>query len=115
MNKLIILSFGAICLLGASCKKDKAEEPQCLEEFSFSNDVEPIIMNSCAVSGCHSGASPANNMDFTNYDNIYLHRDLIRKSVRHESGVTPMPIGPELSADQVVAISCWVSQGAPNN
>ena len=115
MNKILIFSFLTISVFFASCTKDKTAEIQCTTEISFSTDVQPIIMNSCAVSGCHAGANPANNMNFTSYENVFLHRDLIGKSVRHESGVTPMPVGPQLNADQISKISCWIEQGAPNN
>jgi len=111
----MVLFCGGLFFSLASCKKDKTFEPQCTDEISFSVDVQPIIMNSCAVSGCHSGANPTNNMNFTTYENVFLHRELIGKSIRHESGVTPMPFGPQLQADQISKISCWIEQGAPNN
>ena len=111
------LSYTVLCffMFLISCKKDKTSEIQCTGTVSFSNDVQLIIMNSCAVSGCHAGANPANNMNFTSYENIYLHRILIGRSIRHESGVDPMPVGPQLNADQISKISCWIEQGAPNN
>jgi len=115
MNRILIFSFLIISIFSTSCRKDKTAEVQCAEQISFSNDVQPIIMNSCAVSGCHAGANPANNMNFTSYENVFLHRILIGRSVRHESGVTPMPVGPQLSADQISKISCWIEQGALNN
>jgi hypothetical protein len=115
MNKRNIYILGVISILTFSCKKDKAFEPVCTDEISFSQDVQPIIMNSCATTGCHSGPNASNNMNFTSYENVFEHRILIGKSVRGESGVTQMPIGPALSADQINKISCWIEQGALNN
>ncbi len=115
MKNYAIITLGLIGLMVVSCKKDKTIQLECTEEISFSEDVQPIIMNSCAVSGCHTGANPANNMNFSTYDIVFANRVLIGKSVRHESGATPMPVGPQLSADQISKISCWIEQGAPNN
>jgi hypothetical protein len=115
MKKVALLAVAAILTFTISCKKDKTFEPQCTEEISFSVDVQPIIMNSCATTGCHSGPNASNNMNFTSYENVFEHRILIGRSVRGESGVTQMPIGPALSADQINKISCWIEQGAQNN
>lgn len=115
MKKTTILTLGVIALITFSCKKDKTTAPLCTEEISFSVDVQPIIMNSCATTGCHSGPNASNNMNFTTYENIFEHHVLIGRSIRHESGVTPMPVGPQLSADNISKISCWIEQGAPNN
>lgn len=99
-----------------SCSKDKTLEPQCLEEISYLNDVEPIIMNSCAVSGCHNAESQANDIILENYDQIFALRDLILKAVRHEAGVVAMPIGEDqLSGADIRKITCWIEQGAENN
>lgn len=115
MKNYTIIIMALIGWMILSCKKDKTIELECTEEISFSADVQPIIMNSCAVSGCHTGANPANNMNFSTYEIVFANRVLIGKSVRHESGVTPMPVGPQLNADEITKISCWIEQGAPNN
>lgn len=100
----------------ASCKKDQTAQPICLDEISYTNDVVPILMNSCATTGCHSAEANANGMNFTNYDAVFEHREQIVKAIRHESGATPMPIGAnQLSTAQISAISCWIEQGALNN
>lgn len=98
-----------------SCKKDQTPEAQCDEVISFSIDVQPLLMNSCATSGCHNAASAANTMVFESYESIFEHKDIILRSVRHEAGVTPMPIGPQLSAENIQIIACWIEQGAANN
>ena len=114
MIRLVFL-FVFFLIIG-SCTKDKTTPAVCLEEVSFSEDVQPIIMNSCATTGCHSAAAVANEMNFESYENIFEHRATILKTIRHESGVASMPIGAEqLSADNIQKISCWINQGALNN
>lgn len=110
-----VLLTALIIVFLNSCTKDKTTPVACSEEISFATDIQPILMNSCATSGCHNSVSAANNMIFENYDAVFTHRELIVKSIRHEAGVTPMPFGPQLSSELIRKISCWVEQGAPNN
>lgn len=99
-----------------SCKKDKTVPAECDAEVSFVEDVQPILLNSCATSGCHSASSAANNMVFENFEEVFANRDMILKTVNHEAGVTPMPIGAsQLSSIEIQNIACWIEQGALNN
>lgn len=99
-----------------SCKKDKTVLAECDAEVSFVEDVQPILLNSCATSGCHSASSAANNMVFENFEEVFANRDMILKTVNHEAGVTPMPIGAsQLSSIEIQNIACWIEQGALNN
>ena len=55
-------------------------------------------------------------MVFESYESVFEYRDEILKAVRHESGVTPMPIGADqLSEIEIQNIACWIAQGASNN
>lgn len=98
-----------------SCEKDKTVEPACTQEYSFVQDVQPIILNTCATAGCHNAADAANDMIFETYDAVFQHRETIQKAIKQQSGVTPMPIGSQLSSLQIQTISCWIDQGAQNN
>lgn len=114
LKSFLIVGFWSLMFL--SCVKDKTLAPSCTEDFSFSEDVQPIIMNSCAVSGCHTASSAANGIVLESYQEIFDLRDEILKTIRHEAGVTAMPIGADqLSTEQIQKISCWIEQGALNN
>jgi hypothetical protein len=115
MKTKTLTFLSLLALAAVSCKKDKTTPIECGEIISYAADVQPIIMNSCATTGCHSGPNASNNMNFVTYEGVFEHRILIGRSVRHESGVIPMPFGPQLSADKIRKISCWIEQGAPNN
>lgn len=108
---LILLLF----MMCFSCKKDKTQQPACDAEVFFSADVQPIILNSCATSGCHDAVSAANNMVFETYESIFENKNQILSAIRHEPGVVAMPIGPQLPAVSIRKISCWIDQGALNN
>ena len=93
----------ALLAVFTSCTKDKTLPAQCDDVISFAEDVQPIILNSCATTGCHNALSAANDMVFESYESVFEYRDEILKAVRHESGVTPMPIG----ADQLSEIEIY--------
>jgi hypothetical protein len=98
-----------------SCNKDKTVEPACTQEYSFVQDVNPIILSTCATAGCHNAADAANDMIFESYDAVFQNRVAIQNAIKQQAGVTPMPIGSQLSSLQIQTISCWIDQGAQNN
>jgi len=101
-----------------SCKKDKAPEPvpfDCEDTISYSAIIEPLINQSCATSGCHNN-SGAGGYIFGSYAAVEENKATILKSIRHESGVTPMPIGAaKLTPEQIQSFNCWIEQGALDN
>jgi hypothetical protein len=102
-----------------ACKKDKTPEViaplECTDTISFSATIEPLINQSCATSGCHN-ATGSGGYNFSGYTSIFNNREIILKTIRHEDGVTAMPIGaPKLIEAQINAVACWIEQGAPNN
>ncbi|MEL7162435.1 MAG: hypothetical protein AAFN92_16875 [Bacteroidota bacterium] len=71
--------------------------------------VETIVANSCAVSGCHAGnVSP----DFRNPQTILDRAERIRSRTGNRS-MPPSSSGRSLSDTQIDAIACWVADGAP--
>ena len=113
--KKINLVVSIFLLVFTSCKADKNIELECFQAVSYSENVQSIIMNSCAVSGCHNAETAANNMVFEDYQSVFDNREMILKAINGESGVTPMPIGDDLTSEEINIVSCWIAQGAPNN
>jgi len=106
-------------LFTLSCSKDKAPEPipfECADTtISYSLSIEPLIMQNCAVSGCHN-SSGAGGYVFESYISIEESKENILRSIQHDNGVTPMPIGsPKLTMDQIQSFNCWIEQGALEN
>ena len=97
------------------------------------DSVQAIFTANCAVSGCHTGATPAAQMDLgadSSYAGIVgvpsarcapLNRvtpndpDNSCLVLRVQGNVTPrMPLGrPALTAANIATIRNWISQGAP--
>jgi len=114
--KYTIFILTATIVLFVSCKKDKTTPKVCVDDISYANDVVPILMNSCATTGCHTTEANANGMNFTNYEGVFEHRVRIVEAIRSENGATPMPLGTDpLNSEQISTISCWIEQGALNN
>jgi hypothetical protein len=76
---------------------------------SYTSEVGPIIMNNCAVTGCHSGSQSPN---FSTFSNVQANAERIKS--RTQSGSMP-PGGRTLTNEQIQLIACWVDDGAKDN
>ncbi len=101
-----------------SCYKDNEMslygEVDCdTTTVSFSNDIFPIIDMNCTVTGCHTAGGSAPGT-FENYaqvkdkvdDGKFRNRVLISQD---------MPPGVPLTDCQILHITKWLNDGAPNN
>lgn len=78
--------------------------------ISFANDIKSIIATNCAVDGCHNGTQSPN---FTLDENIFQNASRIKSRTGSE---TMPPAGrPDLTAEEIEAIACWVDGGALDN
>ncbi len=75
---------------------------------SFSATIQEIITTNCALQGCHVAGHPAN---FEVKDNIFNYAERIRERTQDGS----MPLGRELTDQEISQIACWVNDGAPDN
>jgi mono/diheme cytochrome c family protein len=88
---------------------------------TFSNQVFPIIQNSCY--GCHSGSDPSGGISLTNYNEIVAAGSVapgnpgsLLGSITWANGNTPMPQnGPPLSDCDIAQIRKWINDGMPDN
>jgi cytochrome c5 len=102
-------------------KSDKCN----LDTVYFVNDILPIILSNCAISGCHDANTALDGVILDSYDNIIKHGDIEAgepdKSDLYEliTETDPKKIMPpppnELTTEQINAIRIWISQGAKNN
>ena len=124
--RIVITAITVLCLstfLLVSCTKDKVVidmnpiNTDCPDTISYATQVEPVLNQSCATSGCHGGGGSTNGYDLTNHTNVAANANIILSVIRHESGVTAMPFGgaPQLPDSVAQHIECWISQGKLNN
>src|SRR5580765_2641990 len=85
--------------------------PTCTGTQSFTNDVNPIIQASCAISGCHAAGSFNGPGALTTYSQIFNARSLIRTAIANGS----MPKTGTLTTAQRNTIICWIDNGAESN
>ena len=86
----------------------------------FDQQVLPILVANCAMSGCHDLASHREGVRLTSYDNVvrYVRPGNASRSALVEvltaNGESRMPPSPRarLTADQQAVIRDWVNQGA---
>ena len=122
MKKMLLF----ICVLGfliqSSCVNDKyvpeVVNNRCDTTY-YSRTIKPIIINNCAISGCHDGHSTLD--DFNNYaevkvvveeiedgESAFLHRI---KLPLNEPG--HMPVGKILLPSDIQLIENWIKSGSP--
>ena len=95
-----------------------------VRKVSFKDDIQPILVERCAIPGCHA-APIAAGLDLSKYDTfkkggnngpVFVAGDgkgsLVVKRI--DGGGMP-PIPPPLDADQVQLFIDWIDEGAENN
>ena len=145
-----LLGSVASCLALAACSNDDAVlgDPAVLPppgiQVSLSGDVQPIFSNSCALSGCHAGATPAQNLNLEAGNTFTANLGLVNvpsleapalkrvepgnsaaSYVVHKLEGTQasvggignqMPLGVQPLADvEIQIIKDWIDQGAQDN
>ena len=100
--------------------------PEVVEEpkVSFTDDIQPILAEECALAGCHAAPGAA-ALDLTAYDTFkkggntgpgFTAGDGKGSLVVKRIDGGGMPLGrPPLDADQVQLFIDWIDEGAENN
>lgn len=133
-----------IVVLFFSCSSDSPTDPgtnnnnntNTSSDLSTFSEIQKKIFNpTCAVSGCHTGANPPNNLDLTEgnaYSNLVnvnsvenpaLKRvqpgddgqSLLIKKLKGDGTTRMPPVGSALSNDVIDSVAKWINSGALNN
>ena len=123
MNRIlqVLLSGVVFVLIIASCQKDNKENlfgisTSCDSSIAtYSGEISPICINSCAVTGCHLGSTPAAGLDLSDYDDVarVANNDKLMNRLQGISGPVMPPGGPLPDCD-IESFLEWVDSGAPN-
>lgn len=92
----------------------------------FENDILPLLISNCAMSGCHDAQSRADGINLTTYAGVISggevrpgnpnSSDLYEKLVEDDLDKRmPPPPYPALAADKIALVRRWIEQGAKNN
>ena len=86
----------------------------------FQEDVLPIFVNKCAVTGCHNASSFQKRLDFSNYEGIM--KEIKAKHPMQSEAYTEIANGemppkdyPQLTQLEKSTIKNWIRMGAPNS
>ena len=147
MNKRVLLSITAfsftLLLFMASCKHEPEDAkpvgpapppddtiPTAItcnpDTAYFVNDVLPILISGCAMSGCHDAATAQEGIILSSYQSVMGTAEIIpgnpgRSDIYEkitdndpEERMPPPPMAA-LTTDQILTIRKWIEQGAKNN
>ena len=103
--------------------EEPVEEPE-VATVSYSDYIEPILNERCALAGCHV-AEHVTNLDLSSYDTFkkggkggatFVAGDGKGSLVvtRIDGGGMP-PSGPPLDQDEIQLFIDWINEGAENN
>ena len=116
------------CTLLIRCSSDVLPEPEACDTImpTYSNDVQDIINQTCAYSGCHDGAGGIGPGDYSTLegiqgtiergsfvDRVITSRDNPSRGMPPNASVYPESLQDDLSPIQLEVITCWIQNGFP--
>ena len=132
--KTIVAVFGVALLFSMGGCKDEITVPDVDPiifpdaSVSYSQHIQPLFQQACAVGGCHAGstAQAGLNLSPPSYNNLMNHVPRLVTSglsgnslliQRLEGTIQPrMPLnGSPLNSNQLNGIRKWIDEGALNN
>jgi mono/diheme cytochrome c family protein len=92
----------------------------------FQNDILPLLVSNCAMSGCHDGNSYEEEAEALNsYDAVlssgyvdafnWNNSKMFEAVTRGGDDQMPPPPADKLTSDQLALLETWMNQGARNN
>jgi Planctomycete cytochrome C len=89
----------------------------------YVNEVQPILLSGCAMTGCHDVASHEGDISLVTYANVMKivkagnanGSKLINVMIRTDGERMPPPPLAAIPAEQIEKIKTWINQGAKNN
>ncbi|PBQ33706.1 hypothetical protein CNR22_18610 [Sphingobacteriaceae bacterium] len=116
MKKYTLLLFVSSIFLLQTCTKDQAGPDACFQE-----QVLPVFISNCTMSGCHNATDKRAGYDLTTYEGIMqgvkAKHPLTSEVYTVIRGKNPsMPARPyaKLSLRDVNMIKLWINKGARN-
>ena len=103
-----------LALIPTGCSKDNLEDNLNCNDFgtlSYKSNIAPIIIATCATSGCHTSGFSAG--DFTTHAGVLTKVN--NGSMRKRTLDGTMPPNSNISDTEIRMIVCWIDNGAPNN
>ena len=128
------LLFAAAFTLSLSSCKDQITDPNVnpivfpASNISYSQQVDPLFQQRCALSGCHAGSSAQAGLDLLtpSYSNLINHQprllnpgssvnSLLAQRIDGRLGPQMPYMAQPLNSNQIAGIKKWIDEGAKNN
>lgn len=93
----------------------------CTTNITYSQDIAPILANTCGVPGCHGPGGGPGSPDFSTYSNFKIEivsRGVAYIEARTKQGGDMPPsytTGPTITACESAKLKAWLDAGYPNN
>jgi uncharacterized membrane protein len=128
-SKLVIITFIAAIV---SCTTEPIVPPNFSGELpdgdclpgviSFEQEILPLLVSNCAMSGCHDAISAEDGVVLTSYESIMREvepydvndSELYESLVETDDDIMPPPPASPFSSDKLKLIRDWINQGAKN-
>jgi cytochrome c553 len=117
MKKIPLLIVCLLLLVMSTCTKDAYNPDVC-----FNENVLPIFISNCTMSGCHNPQQNKGGYDLTNYDGImkgivarHPLRSELFNSIRGSNPSMPPRSYPKLTNKEVSYVKIWIEMGALNS
>ncbi len=105
----------SVALFYSSCISDVYNPEVCFQE-----NVLPIFVTKCSMSGCHNSLDNKAHYDLTTYEGILkgvtANHPLQSEVYNQIRGINPsMPVGQKLDQKDISYIKIWIKMGAKNS
>ena len=123
ISLMVIATFFLFFASILSCKHEPVF-PADTDTVCFNQDILPILISGCGISGCHDAASHNEDYVLTSYSTLMQNSEAILPYNPDESKVykvitedepddrMPPPPNPALSSEQIELFYTWITQGA---
>lgn len=109
-----VMALAGLC----SCTKDNVSQysdgTACSDTISFSQKIQPMILQNCATSGCHDASSNQSGFDFSSYAGVAANASQALGTMQGQPVLMPYG-GPALPDSLIQQFQCWINQGKQNN
>lgn len=116
MKYLIFVS----CFFAIACSRTEipfGTDEECETDYTYTNDIAAIVNKSCAYANCHLNNTAPGNFD--TYEGLKAYLDdgeFLKRTVSIKNmppNYAPDNKPKELTADEIMMISCWAENDYP--
>ena len=126
VSKKTLVITAVIAAFIYSCTSKKGDTPNPANpgvtcdtaNMSYTNNINPIIQQNCAIGGCHDNATQAGGYSYTTYAGLKqaITNGRLLGAINHSNGFVAMPQNAaKLSDCNIAKITQWIAIGSPNN